>query len=428
MSIHIGIDLGTSGCRACAIDDDGTEAAFSRAPLPSPHRSDAGSSQAPALWWQAVETVLDDLLTRIPGDQVRSLAVDGTSATTLVTDADGTPLAPALMYDDSRARDAAAAIAAAAPPDSPARGAGSSLAKALHLYRRHRDARHALHQADWISARLSGQLGISDENNCLKLGFDPAAHEWPAWLQGLGLPQALLPRAVPPGTSIGPLQPSAARRFALPADVEVVAGTTDSTAAFLATGARRPGEAVTSLGSTLVVKVIATRPVYAPEFGVYSHRLGGLWLAGGASNSGGAVLAQHFTPDELRTLSARMDPAQDTGLDYYPLPRPGERFPVHDPDLAPRIEPRPDDASRFLQGLLEGMARIEARGYRLLEELGAPYPTSVRNVGGGAANAAWCRIRERMLGVPLVEPTHGEAAYGTALLARAGALGLPVLG
>ena len=317
---------------------------------------------------------------------------------------------------------------AAAPPESPARGAGSSLAKALHLYQRHRNGRHVLHQADWIASQFSGQLGISDENNCLKLGFDPVAHEWPAWLQGLGLPQVVLPRAVPPGTAIGSVQPSVARRFALPADVQVVAGTTDSTAAFLATGARQPGEAVTSLGSTLVVKVIATRSVFAPEFGVYSHRLGGLWLAGGASNTGGAVLAQHFTPDELRTLSARLDPTHGTGLDYYPLPRPGERFPVHDPDLAPRIEPRPDDPHRFLQGLLEGMARIEARGYRLLEELGAPYPTSVRSVGGGAANAAWRQIRERLLEAPLIEPTHSEAAYGTALLARAGLLGVPVIG
>jgi len=428
VSIHIGIDLGTSGCRACAIDDNGAEAAFSRATLPPPDRSDTGSTQAPALWWQAVETVLDDLLTRTPRDQVRSIAVDGTSATVLVTDADATPLAPALMYDDSRARDAAAAIAAAAPPDSPARGAGSSLAKVLHLYQRHRDARHVLHQADWIAARLSGQLGVSDENNCLKLGFDPVAHEWPAWLQGLGLPQALLPRVLAPGTPIGPLQPSVAGRFGLPAQVQVVAGTTDSTAAFLATGARHPGEAVTSLGSTLVIKVIATRPVFAPEFGVYSHRLGSLWLAGGASNTGGAVLAQHFTPQELEVLSAQLHPEQDTGLDYYPLPRPGERFPVHDPDLMPRVEPRPDDAGRFLQGLLEGMARIEARGYHLLEERGAPYPTNVRSVGGGAANAAWGRIRERMLGVPLIKPTHSEAAYGAALLARAGVLDLPVLG
>jgi sugar (pentulose or hexulose) kinase len=75
---------------------------------------------------------------------------------------------------------------------------------------------------------------------------------------------------------------------------------------------------------------------------------------------------------------------------------------------------------RFFQGLLEGMAEIEARGYRLLAELGAPYPVEVRTVGGGAQNEAWTRIRARRLGVPVVRAEHQEAAYGAALLALRG--------
>ncbi|HDO34643.1 MAG TPA: carbohydrate kinase, partial [Chromatiales bacterium] len=113
------------------------------------------------------------------------------------------------------------------------------------------------------------------------------------------------------------------------------------------------------------------------------------------------------------------------GLGYYPLLAPGERFPIADPDLAPRLTPRPADDARFFQGLLEGIARIEARGYRLLAELGAPYPVSVRTVGGGARNAPWRRIRERLLGVPVPASEHEDAAYGAALLARRGGGGRP---
>ena len=43
-------------------------------------------------------------------------------------------------------------------------------------------------------------------------------------------------------------------------------------------------------------------PVNDPDTGVYSHRIGDLWLAGGASNSGGAVLAHYFQPHELEAL------------------------------------------------------------------------------------------------------------------------------
>jgi sugar (pentulose or hexulose) kinase len=71
----------------------------------------------------------------------------------------------------------------------------------------------------------------------------------------------------------------------------------------------------------------------------------------------------------------------------------------------------------FFQGILEGIAGIEAHGYQLLHKLGAPKVAEIRTTGGGASNASWTRIRERIIGVPL-KPARAElAAYGTALLA-----------
>ncbi|HKJ75888.1 MAG TPA: FGGY-family carbohydrate kinase, partial [Gammaproteobacteria bacterium] len=139
------------------------------------------------------------------------------------------------------------------------------------------------------------------------------------------------------------------------------------------------------------------------------------------SNSGGAVLRQFFDDDQMKRLTFRLHPEHPTGLGYYPLPGPGERFPFNAPDMAPRLTPRPDDPAVFFQGLLEGIAAVEAAAYRRLAALGAPYPASVRSVGGGARNPCWTRIRRRLLGVPVDRPNHGEAAYGTALLALRGA-------
>jgi len=84
------------------------------------------------------------------------------------------------------------------------------------------------------------------------------------------------------------------------------------------------------------------------------------------------------------------------------------------------MEPRPADAAEFLQGLLEGIAGIEQRGYALLHSLGAPYPSEVISSGGGAANAPWRQIRARLLGIPVRLAQHQDAAYGAALLARQG--------
>eukprot|EP00435_Cladocopium_sp_Y103_P052269 s427_g16.t1 len=101
----------------------------------------------------------------------------------------------------------------------------------------------------------------------------------------------------------------------------------DSIAAFLAAGTKEVGEAVTSLGSTLAVKLRSLVRVDDAAFGVYSHRLGGdpvQWLVGGASNTGGVVLRKFFTDKVLKQLSSEIDPEKESGLDYYPLPSPGQ--------------------------------------------------------------------------------------------------------
>jgi len=414
----LGIDFGTTGCRSCVIDARGEPVAEVRVALPAPHRAGSAVEQVPERWWQALEDNLERLRAQVPPGGIAAICIDGTSATVLGCAADGTPLTPALMYNDARARAEAERIARHAPAECGAHGAGSSLAKLLWLLQTGtgKSIRHILHQADWLLGRLCGRFDISDENNALKLGYDIIQRRWPDWLDALEVPRALLPGIVPAGRPIGTLLPQWCARWGLSVDTVIVSGTTDSTASFIATGAGA-GEAVTALGSTLVLKVLAERPVFAPRLGVYSHRLGGHWLAGGASNSGGAVLQQYFSAAEIERYTRRLQPDRPTGLDYYPLTAPGERFPCNDPRLAPRLTPRPADDVVFFQAILEGIASIEAEGYRTLAALGAPVPRRILSTGGGAASAGWTRIRERLLGVPVVAAAHQEAAYGAALLA-----------
>ncbi len=106
----------------------------------------------------------------------------------------------------------------------------------------------------------------------------------------------------------------------------IVAGTTDGCAAFLASGASEPGDGVTSLGTTLTLKLLSATPVFAPQFGIYSHRIGDQWLAGGASNTGGAAIAKYFSREEIARLTPLLDPDHPTGLDFYPLASPASAF------------------------------------------------------------------------------------------------------
>jgi len=368
--------------------------------------------------------VLRQLFVQIDPAEVLGVSVNGTSGTVLACDAQGTPLSPALMYNHNACQAEAQRIAQIAPAGSGAQGASSGLAKLIYLQQAFPDASRLLHQADWIAAQLSGEFAISDSNNALKTGYDPQQAEWPVWLDQLGIQRSWLPRVVSPGTVIGPVRSALLQNeFAqdqLNRNCQIISGTTDSIAAFIATGASQVGEAVTSLGSTLVIKVISDKPVAAAEYGIYSHKLGDHWLAGGASNSGGAVLRQYFSQQQLDQLSPQLKPEQPTGLNYYPLLRAGERFPINDPQLPPRLQPEAESQLQFFQGLLEGMAAIEHQGYKKLQALGASYPTRVISAGGGSRNSAWNRIREQQLGVPVCSAQYTEACYGSALLARRG--------
>ncbi|MGK7926252.1 MAG: FGGY-family carbohydrate kinase [Spirulina sp.] len=413
MRFYLGLDFGTSGARAIAMDEEETPCSEVRVAF-------GNGSNWVAVWREALLA----LFAQIPPSirrETAAIAIDGTSSTLLLCDEKGEAIAEPLLYNDGRGREMLEQVVAISPPDSVVRSATSSLAKLLwwDKYGFCDRAAYLLHQADWLGLQLHGRAGISDYHNGLKLGYDVERLCYPDWLARLSL-QRLYPRMVAPGTPVAEVKAEARDRWGLPQDCVVCAGTTDSIAAFLASGATQPGEGVTSLGSTLVLKLLSATRVEEARSGIYSHRLGDLWLTGGASNTGGAVLQHFFSEETLRELSRQIDSDRESPCHYYPLLHKGERFPINAPDLEPQLEPRPDNAADFLHGLLESMARIEAMGYQRLQDLGATKLQRVYTSGGGAKNPQWTLIRHRYLGVPTVSSRHLEAAFGTALLAKRG--------
>jgi D-ribulokinase len=393
------------------------------------------------LWWGASDLpdgrwreTLFELIKAVPiaiKARVQSIAIDGTSSTVLLCDADGRIVGSPMLYHDDRGKAVLEQLRSIAPAGHPVLSATSSLAKLLWLMTRSNFVtatsnserpQYFLHQADWLAYHLHGKLGVSDYHNALKLGYDVESFHYPDWLENHPY-RPLLPQVVPPGTPIGTVMPQVAQELGLGSDCTICAGTTDSIAAFMASEVNTPGAAVTSLGSTLVIKLLSHQRVDDARYGIYSHRLGDMWLVGGASNTGGAVLRHFFSDAEVVRLSQEIDPNVPSNLDYYPLMTPGDRFPINDPNLAPRLTPRPERPVDFLHGLLTGIASIEARGYQLLSQLGATPLVAVYTAGGGAQNPTWTQIRQRYLPVPVSISKHQEAAYGTALLARDGGRG-----
>ncbi len=237
-------------------------------------------------------------------------------------------------------------------------------AKLLHLLARGGDkaqARLASGRLDRRAAR--GPLRRQRREQCAEARLRPGD----AALAGLAgqarCAARLLPQVRVPGAEIGAIDPKMAGLLDLSPSTRIHAGTTDGVAAFIATRASVPGDAVSSLGTTLVVKLLAEKPVFAADQGIYSHRLGDRWLAGGASNTGGAALLAHFSADQLEAMTPKLQALRSRPAStIIRCRKPGERFPIADPNLPPRVTPRPDDDVTFFQGLLEGVGRGRGDG------------------------------------------------------------------
>jgi len=418
----IGLDLGTSGVRAVAVASSGKILGLGSSTLPATKATGSLREQSPEDWWNGCRTALDELGQKLDLSAARAIAVDATSGTILPVDNHNHPLASARMYDDADTGDLAAKIKHLAPRESAAHGATSPAARALEWAKLPR-LHCIIHQADWINGCLGATNWQTDENNALKTGYDPVRRCWPDWLRDFGLSPGLLPEVVPVGTPIGHVSAQAAIALGIPEGIIIAAGTTDGCATFLASGASHIGDATTALGSTIVLKLLSSQPIFAPQFGIYSHRLGDQWLAGGASNCGGKTLLPLFDSQQLEALDDKMRPEKLLGLDYYPLPSIGERFPIADAQMKPRLSPRPTDDAEFLQAILEGFSEVERLGYARLAEWGGPTLNSVRHAGGGSKNKTWMQLRAQALKVPLLPSWSEEAAAGTARLAWQGLSG-----
>lgn len=431
--VVLGIDLGTQGVRVLAVDPRGgiISTAHDRLPPAISGLPPGWFEQDPQAWWQSLVKCLRQIVQGLPAQvQVSGLAVDSTSGTIVAVDEHANPLCPAIMYSDNRSRPQVPAVRQAGQglEDKLGYAFGSSFAlpKLLWLQqvrpRVFNQARWYLHAADYLVARLSGQIGVTDFSNALKTGFDLVDARWPEFIETrLGIPLQKLPQAFPSGSLLGRLTRLAAQETGLPAGVPVYAGATDGTAAQLASGAVEPGAWDSSLGTTLVWKGISAWLVLDPQRRIYSHRHPqGWWMPGAASNTGCEWIEQEHPGQDPAILDQLAAARVPTPHLRYPLVRPGERFPFQQAEAAGFTLGSPGDPVEAFAAGLEGVALLERLGYETLADIGLAIGNPLYTTGGGARSNLWMQVRATVLNRTLLRPKTSETAMGAALLAASG--------
>ncbi len=259
----------------------------------------------------------------------------------------------------------------------------------------------------------------TDTSHALKSGYDLASRRWVSEaMEALGIPASLLPEVLLPGSLAGRLTREAAGATGLPCGCEVRLGMTDSCAAQLAAGAAEPGQFVSVLGSTLVLKGATRRILSDPEGAVYSHlHPGGWWLPGGASSTGGKALAAGFPSGDLSELDRRAAALGPAGCVIYPLLGRGERFPFAAPGAEGFVLGKPSGEADRYRAVLEGVAFVERLGYERLRELGAHPSGPIVSAGGGSRSAVWNTIRATVMGAEIEARPGASTALGACILA-----------
>ncbi|HEX2053819.1 MAG TPA: FGGY family carbohydrate kinase [Actinomycetota bacterium] len=433
MELVVGVDLATADVRVAASDPTGKIHAFSSRPLAAPSsprpgwwEQDAGS------WWPATSEALRELNFRLGrrGGDVAAISVSATSGTALMLDASAEPIGPALTYADQRAAAEAEQAQAAASEAWTALGLtvapSFSLPKWAWLLRHRRDRQgvRLAHASDVLVTKLTGALSPTDSSHALKSGYDPVRRSWVAEaLVALDIDFELLPDVGLPGEPVGAVSRQAAEVTGLSAGVQVRLGMTDSCAAQLAAGAAEPGQFVSVLGSTLVLKGASTDLVADPAGAVYSHyHPAGWWLPGGASSTGGQALPAAFAGRSLAELDDEAAARGPAGVVTYPLLGRGERFPFAVPDAEGFRLGIPADEVENYRSILEGVAFVERCGYERLRTLGAAPAGVLTSAGRGSTSAVWNRIRATVLGRPIVAKPEAGTALGACILAASGTL------
>ena len=398
-----GLDFGTSGARISIIN-------CQKKLIHSDVTAYKYGFKDPKSWVISCAKLLKDTPEYIKKD-LSKISISGTSGTLLACSFQGKELGDSIPYNQICKVDKETLHTISENINS-LKSPYSGLSKALELISIYGENILLRHQSDWITGWLLNNWAFGEEGNNIKLGWNIAKGCWPKSYNSLSWKKSL-PFIVKSGEILGKVDESIVNKLDLSRELLIISGTTDSNASYIAAEVAKD-EGLTVLGSTIVLKKFTKKPAYIT--GVTNHKLNGDWIIGGSSNAGCKILSEFFSDSDIEELSRQINPSKTTNLSYLPLNSNGERFPINDPKLKPILTPRPVSDSLYLHALLEGLAKIELKGWEKLKELTGTLPSKIVTIGGGAKNPQWRYIRQKIIRIPIIT-SKKTTSYGTALLA-----------
>jgi xylulokinase len=432
--MFLGIDVGTSGVKAVAVDADGKLHAQANAPLSVSRPQQLWSEQDPAEWWTAVEAAVFGIAPEIRAAVV-GIGLAGQMHGATLLGAHDRPLRPAILWNDGRSFAECAELEAVEPCSREITGnlamPGFTAPKVLWLRHHEPELFARIHKVllpkDFVRLCMTGDKASDMADSAGTLWLDVGARDWSdAMLAASGLTRAQMPQLFEGSAATGTLRPEVAAAWGI-ARVPVAAGGGDNAAGAAGVGVIGEGDALLSLGTSGVIFVATRefRPNPARAVHAFCHCLPEMWHQMSVHLSAASCLDWAAGFMGLSGPAALLDLAEGagsgTGGELFLPYLSGERTPHNDAHVRGAFL-RADsdtDAGRLAVAVLEGVAFAHADGLAALREAGTAVDR-LSVIGGGSRSRFWGTILAAVLDARLEYLEGGEVgpALGAARLAQ----------
>ena len=450
MAYLIGIDIGTSGTKVIAIDENGALAASASAEYPLLTPKPLWAEQHASDWWQATCDCLRKITAQISPDQISGIGLSGQMHGLVMLDAAGEPLRPAILWCDQRTQAQCDTITRTVGKEVLVRETANPVLTGFTapkiIWVRDNEpaiydkARQHLLPKDYIRFKLTGEFAteVSDASGTSLLNVPE--RKWSSQVLGsLQIDASTLPKVYESFEVSGHVSKLGAESTGLREGTPVVGGGGDQAAGAVGNGIVRSGIISVATGTSGVVFAFADSPTIDPELRVHTfcHAVPGKWHVMGVMLSAGGSLRwfrdnlcrpemrvaelMQVDPYDLISREAATIAAGSEGLLFLPYLT-GERTPHPDPQARGAFVGLTVRHSKahMARSVLEGVAFGLRDSLEILKSMNVSIG-NVRASGGGARSDVWRQIQADTFNLPLSTINSDEGpALGAAILAGVG--------
>ncbi|AXI47981.1 xylulokinase [Sulfitobacter sp. SK012] len=433
----IGLDLGTSSLKAILINDAQQVLAEHTVPLSVERLHDGWSEQDPQSWCDAAVTALRALAAKADCSGVAGIGLAGHMHGATLVDADGVPLRPCMLWNDTRSHAEAAAMDA----DPRFREITGNIvfpgftAPKVEWVRRHEPeifakTAHILLPKDYLRLFLTGEYASEMSDAAGTAWLDTAARDWSdALLNECHLSRSQMPTLVEGSAPSGKLRASLAADLGLPQMI-IAGGAGDNAAAAIGAGVVQDGTAFLSLGTSGVLFAAndGYRPDPASAVHTFCHAVPGTWHQMGVILAASDALEwlSRLTGQSAAALTSDLGPVEAPSRTLFLPYLGGERTPHNDASIRGQFLhlDHATDARAATRAVLQGVSFAFADNQAALAATGTKIGSALA-LGGGAKSAHWLSMLASTLGIQLDVPKDGDfgASLGAARLGMMAATG-----